>query len=148
MMKMARRAHILMVDDELLVAATLESFLRDLGFEDIDVAADLPAAMALMAERPPTLGILDVNVGRFTVFPLAERLDALNIPMIFSTGGPLSQIPPKWSSCPVLSKPFTKATLLLALQAAGFAALEAVTGTLDGTSFEAAPTEDPLEPAS
>ena len=145
--KMVRAAHILMVDDDLLVAVTLESFLRDFGFEDIDVAADLPAAMALISERPPSLAILDVNVGHFTVFPLAGQLDAMAIPIIFSTGGPLDQIPSTWSSRPIIRKPFSKTTLLLALQSAGFMPLDAVPGSIDGRSLGEAP-DDPIEPAS
>ncbi len=147
MVKMERPAHILLVDDDLLVAATLETFLRDLGFEDIDVAADLPAAMALTAERPPRLGILDVNIGRFTVFSLADGLDAMRIPIIFSTGGPLDQIPMSWMSRPILRKPFTKATLQLALQAVGFIAFDAGPGPIGRPGFEAA-LDDPIEPAS
>jgi DNA-binding response OmpR family regulator len=116
-----RSPRVLVVEDEPIIALGLHSVLTDLGFREVDLAHDLPMGKALLLSRSPDLGILDVNIGRYLVFPLAAELRAKLIPIIFSTGDAPSKFPPEWTTHPIVGKPLNIARLLAALCAVGFA---------------------------
>jgi DNA-binding response OmpR family regulator len=115
-----RSTGVLVVEDNDLVAATLEAVLLDLGFCEVYLAPDLSAGRTLLQERRPGLGVLDVNIGRTLVFPLAQDLREQRIPIVFATALQRDDFPSEWLSHPIVPKPFSKATLVLALHAAGF----------------------------
>jgi DNA-binding response OmpR family regulator len=54
-------ARILIVEDEMLVAAELEAILEDLGHVPVGIAPDLDSAMAL-ADRSIDLALVDLNL--------------------------------------------------------------------------------------
>lgn len=54
---------ILVIEDEAVIAWTLESHLEDMGFTDIAIAADARAATASAAVRAPGLIVSDINLG-------------------------------------------------------------------------------------
>jgi DNA-binding response OmpR family regulator len=54
-------ARVLIVEDEILVAANLEATLEDLGYEPIGIAPDMDAAMSL-ADARPDLALVDLNL--------------------------------------------------------------------------------------
>jgi DNA-binding response OmpR family regulator len=110
---------VLVVEDDDLVARTLEAFLLDLGFDTIYVAPDLPTADAFLLEKTPGLGVLDVNIGPHLVFSLAAGLRERRVPIVFSTGWTRAEFPPEWSIHPILQKPYSRTALISALRAAG-----------------------------
>jgi DNA-binding response OmpR family regulator len=110
---------VLVVEDDDLVARTLEAFLLDIGFDTIDVAPDLATADAFLLEKTPGLGVLDVNIGPHLVFALAARLRELRVPIVFSTGWTRAEFPSEWSTHPILQKPYSRAALISALRTAG-----------------------------
>ena len=99
---------VFIVEDEVLVAMNLEMILEDLGCVVVG-----PAMRYDRAEEMVTGGvdadaaIIDVNVGGREVFPLAARLAAAKIPLIFATGYGSSGLPAEWQSRPILHKPYT-----------------------------------------
>lgn len=57
----ARR--IAIVEDELIVAWSLESTVEDLGYSVIGIYADANAVLASLAARPAELVLMDINLG-------------------------------------------------------------------------------------
>lgn len=100
---------ILIVEDEALVSMLLETMLGDAGYGISGPAASVDDALALLegGERPDA-AILDVNLDGREVFPVAERLDALNIPFVFSTGYGEGGLPSRWQGRQTLHKPYTE----------------------------------------
>jgi two-component SAPR family response regulator len=115
-----RSSRVLIVEDEPLIAMALEDMLGELGFEQIRVAHDLVSADCAAEAEPPDLAILDVNIGRDAVFPLAEKLGAEHIPIVFSTGWPSREFPPQWANRPLVPKPADKHVLDAVLCELGF----------------------------
>ena len=54
-------ARVMIVEDEILVAANLEATLEDLGYEPVGIAPDTEAALAL-ACACPDLALVDLNL--------------------------------------------------------------------------------------
>lgn len=54
---------VLIVEDEAVIAWTLESHLEDMGFTDIVIAPDARAAIAAASSRAPGLIVSDINLG-------------------------------------------------------------------------------------
>ncbi|MDQ0395730.1 response regulator [Labrys monachus] len=113
-------AGVLLVEDELLIACLMEDMLRELGFRNIHIASSLMQAVELLVSRVVDLGILDVNVGKDLVFPLACELKTRKVPIVFATGRAPSDLPPEWTTCPVLPKPVDMAVLTRTIGAFGF----------------------------
>ena len=77
-----RSPRVLVVEDEPRIARGLQSALTELGFNEVYLAHDLLMGQALLLLRPLKLGILDVQIGRDRVFPLAAEFRAKLIPII------------------------------------------------------------------
>lgn len=52
---------VLIVEDEILVAASLEATVEDLGYEPVGIAPDAETALALAARRPD-IALVDLNL--------------------------------------------------------------------------------------
>ena len=105
--------HLLVVEDEAMVALMVEDLLADLGCTDIEVAGTVAQGLAMVEGcKPPLDGaILDVNIGGEKVYPVAEALAAKGIPFIFATGYGISGISEAFSHVPALAKPYEPHTL-------------------------------------
>lgn len=99
---------IFVVEDEALVAMNLEMILEDLGCHVVGPAMRFDRAKAMVDNGIiADAAILDVNIGGLEVFPLAEQLHDLGMPLVFATGYDTSSFPEKWCSMPALRKPYT-----------------------------------------
>lgn len=99
---------IFVVEDEALVAMNLEMILEDLGCRVIGPAMRFDRAEEMVANGiAADAAILDVNIGGREVFPLAEGLAAMRVPIVFTTGYDQSGIPDAWHNRPILQKPYT-----------------------------------------
>lgn len=105
--------HILLVEDEYLIACALQDELQGSGAHVIGPAASVEDALALLANEPVDGAILDVSLGREKVFSVAEALAARGIPFVFATG--YSDLPQKWHHVPRFEKPVEAARVALAL---------------------------------
>jgi len=108
---------ILLVEDEMLVCMDLEDMLRELGCVVVGPAARVTQALDIIEREPIDLAMLDINLGRETSYPIAERLAALGIPYFFSTG--YSKIEPAFEDRPRLQKPFSEHQLSSLLRSLG-----------------------------
>lgn len=75
---------VLVVEDEVIVAFSLECEIVDAGGEVVGPAYTLREAFELLAE-PIDAAILDINISGEMVWPLAERLRAAGIPFLFAS---------------------------------------------------------------
>lgn len=103
---------VLVVEDEPLIALALEDVLEDLGCEVVGPAHTLDEAAGLGRAAPLDGAILDVNLGRDKVFPVADILSKRSIPFVFTTGYGDAGLRPCDRGRPVLQKPYKAEHLL------------------------------------
>lgn len=77
---------VLIMEDEFIVALDLSDMVEDLGFKVDGPFATLAEGVRAIADRPPDAAILDVQLADSEVFPLADRLIELGVPIIFHSG--------------------------------------------------------------
>src|SRR5580704_474263 len=102
---------VLVVEDDGLVAMTLEDLLDDLGCEVVGSAASVAQALAwLEAGGTADAALLDVKLGAEFVFPVAEVLAARGVAFAFTTG--YGETPdPRFRDAPVVGKPIRRERL-------------------------------------
>ena len=108
---------ILLVEDELLVAMTVENILRSEGCVIVGAIPRVEPALKAAREEPLDAAILDVNLAGERVDPIAKALAERNIPFLFTTGYDRSMLPAEYADRPSLPKPFRPAQLTDALTA-------------------------------
>ncbi|WP_045319923.1 response regulator [Limimaricola cinnabarinus] len=108
---------VLVVEDEMLVCMDLMDMLSELGCIVVGPAARVQQALRIVEGEPIDLAMLDINLGRETSYPIAERLAALGIPYFFSTG--YSVVEPAFENKPRLQKPFSERQLSSVLMSLG-----------------------------
>lgn len=106
----------LVVEDETIVSFLIEDMLRDLGCETVCHAAGSRQALHLIDRHSFGIAVLDVNLGQDSIEPVADRLQAAEIPFVFSTGYGRSGLPARFSGYLVLQKPFVIEDLIRALR--------------------------------
>ncbi|MDQ0391453.1 response regulator [Labrys monachus] len=115
-MQLAPDAVVLIVEDEPIIAASIELFLTDLGAKDIHVARNSHLAFALIEHRRPTLALVDWQLREETSANLVSRLRELSVGIILVTGYSESQhIGEDWVGLVVLEKPFGEDALRAAI---------------------------------
>jgi DNA-binding response OmpR family regulator len=108
---------ILVVEDELLIAMTIEQILLDHGCEVLGPAPSVDAALELIDREPPEAALLDVNLNGRLSTPVAERLAVQGIPHLLVTGYvDLVLADPVLRQAPYLAKPFTLAGLVAKME--------------------------------
>lgn len=105
--------HLLVVEDEAMVALMIEDILADLGCTAVEVAGTVAQGLAILQDPKPPLdgAILDVNIGGEKVYPVAEALAAKGVPFIFATGYGIAGISEAFSHVPALAKPYEPRSL-------------------------------------
>ncbi|UEM06097.1 PAS domain S-box protein [Skermanella rosea] len=99
-------ARVLVVEDEALTALAMEQVLLDAGLAVLGPVGRVEDALELLGETVPDVAVLDVNLFGRTVFPVAERLQALGVPFLFCSGySRLDDISDKLRQVPLLAKP-------------------------------------------
>jgi len=107
---------IFAVEDESLVAMQLEDILDELGCVVAGLAMRVDRAQAMLDGEPGIdAAILDMNIAGVKVYPVAERLRELKVPIVFATGYGLEGIEMEWRVFPVLQKPYTAEQIARAL---------------------------------
>lgn len=102
---------ILIVEDEPIIAMSLEDMLRDLGCTVVGPALRLPEAERMAREEEIDGAILDVNLGGGQTFRIADILVGRGVPFCFSTGYGAAAIPAHLEAAPVLQKPYREESL-------------------------------------
>ena len=102
----SRARRVLIIEDEVLIAMVLEDMLDILGHSVVGSPATFAEAEAAIVAGGFDLVIADVNLGASEIYPLADRIAALGIPLILATGSHPDTLPPRFAGVPVLEKPY------------------------------------------
>ncbi len=105
-----------MVEDEVVVAMTLEDMLADLGCSVVGPANSLGEALSLAATADFDAALLDVNLDGQRSDEVADLLRQRGLPFAFITGYGCGAFEHSGSSQPVLSKPCTASSLAALLR--------------------------------
>lgn len=109
---------MLLVEDSLIIALDAEDVLNRLGAQTVVTASTVEAALDAVTLSPPTLAMLDINLGDRTSYAVADRLAAAGIPFLFASGyGEQSKLPDAHAGRAVLQKPYTLENVARALDA-------------------------------
>ena len=115
--KSLRGCHILVIEDEYLLAEEIQAGLSDLGAEVVGPASSVAQGAAFIRNAERIDGaILDVNLAGEMVYPAADMLMERGIPFIFSTGYDAGIIPAAYSRIVRCEKPLDVGTLTNALR--------------------------------
>jgi len=99
--------HVLVVEDNLIIAMDLQSEILALGARSVDIATGVAQALEAIGRKTPHFAFLDVRLGEELSFPVADALHRLDISFAFATGfGEEAEIPRKYGQVPFLLKPF------------------------------------------
>lgn len=110
-----RGKHVLVVEDEYMIADDLASELRNACVEVIGPAASLPQAMRLIAQTDRLdAAVLDINLRETLAFPLIDQLIEAGVRVLISSGYDEAMIPERYRHLPRCEKPVSPRKLLLA----------------------------------
>jgi DNA-binding response OmpR family regulator len=113
------RGNVLLVEDELFIALDLQETIEEAGFRVVGPCATVREAEATIAAHTAGLAaaVLDVRLADGPVFPVADRLSAAGVPLLFHSGHAddvaLRQRYPGSVVCPKPSAPSALAAALL-----------------------------------
>ncbi|MCE0504072.1 MULTISPECIES: response regulator [unclassified Roseivivax] len=109
-------ATVLICEDEPIVALDLEMLVEGFGFQVMGPYASLRAAEAALAERTPDAAILDVRLTDGEVFPLADKLQAQKVGLVFHSGHAYeAEVSKSYPGCRSCQKPVATDRLKQAL---------------------------------
>jgi DNA-binding response OmpR family regulator len=100
-----RAARILIVEDEPMIALSLEDTLVDAGFQIAGVAAKLDKALALIESGACDAAIVDANLAGVSASPAVIALAARGLPCIMLSGYAKEQMLGEYPRAFFLSKP-------------------------------------------
>ena len=109
---------VFLVEDEVMIRMMVADMLEELGFSVAAEAGEINEAIKLAQSTSFDLAILDVNVNGKVISPVAELIQARNLPFIFATGYGSSGLPEQYRDRPALQKPFQLDALGKTIEAA------------------------------
>ena len=107
---------ILVVEDELMIVLMLESLLLEAGFEVVDVATKVEAALAFVEVGVFDVAILDANLAGVSSAPVAVALTARSVPFLVVSGYATAQQNGAFAAGLHVQKPFQTEALIEALR--------------------------------
>jgi CheY-like chemotaxis protein len=107
---------ILIVEDDYVIAMELAEALEERGAVISGPVGSVDEAIELLRrEDRMDAAILDINLGRETVFPVAGELMLRVVPFLFTTGYDNWIIPQAYAAAPRIEKPTDPLALIRAL---------------------------------
>jgi DNA-binding response OmpR family regulator len=106
---------IMVVEDDLLVAGTLEIALESKDYRILGPVETVDEALKLLETQRPDVALIDYRLASSTSEKLLEPLRERHIPVCVLTGLSADELPASYAGCRVLQKPFRLDTLLDAL---------------------------------
>lgn len=102
---LGRQPRVLLVEDQALVAMELDAMLGELGCSVVGPCATVADALERINAEPLDGAVLDVTLVNELSFPIAARLQALDVPFFFVTGLSKSTFPAAFQGVTCLVKP-------------------------------------------
>jgi CheY-like chemotaxis protein len=98
--------HVLIVEDEALIAMAMEMLVQDEGGVVVGPFAAVAPALAGIEGAPRIdVAMLDRNLGSEVIWPVADALAARGVPFAFTSGHGAKDIPQRFAGADVLVKP-------------------------------------------
>jgi CheY-like chemotaxis protein len=97
--------HILIVEDEMLIALSLADMVAALGCTSV-MASRVTKAVQLATTQAFDVAILDMNLAGEPGYPIAEALNRRGIPFIIATGYGAEGLKADYRDRPMLPKPY------------------------------------------
>jgi PAS domain S-box-containing protein len=110
-LKQAGKLRVLLVEDEALVAMTIQESLTEFGFHVIGPVCTVSEAEAVAKDGQVDAAVLDINLGDGLVYSVAEILAARDVPFVFVTGYDAESVDSRFREIPVLQKPIEREML-------------------------------------
>ena len=106
-----RGLRILLVEDDPLIRLDLETSLVEFGAV-VTAASNVASAFAALSAAMPDFAVLDFELGAETSEPVAEIVQARNVPFLYLSGysehdGRFG----RWPGIPILTKPLSTAQI-------------------------------------
>ena len=106
-----RGRRILVVEDDYLLAESLNDLLAEAGAKVVGPVGNVPEALSLVTSGIGIDGaLLDVNVRGQAVFPVADALLARGVPFSFCSGYDRYTLPPRYAHLSYCMKPYNPRT--------------------------------------
>ena len=103
---------VLVLEDNMVIALDASDIITEHGANTVKLASSVDGALEIIANEDIALAVLDINLGRQTSLPVAQKLDALKIPFVLATGyGDVESILTEYPQAPIVKKPFTSESL-------------------------------------
>ena len=113
------RPKILVVEDEFIIALDLSETVQDLGYDLEGPFEGNEEAFEAIEDDLPDAAILDVFTADGEIYPLADKLVAAGVPIIFHSGHvPPEEVRNRYPDAQACSKPCPPDRLIGALQEA------------------------------
>lgn len=107
---------ILVVEDNALLAISLEDLLKQAGAKVVGPAVTLDEAERFATEEDLSAALLDIRLEDDEIWPVARVLAVRGVPFVFSTGHfDQNSLPAEWAGRPILTKPVGRQKILDAL---------------------------------
>ncbi|MDM7460004.1 MAG: response regulator, partial [Paracoccus sp. (in: a-proteobacteria)] len=103
--------HILLVEDEPLVAMDMRHELEDAGADSVTVARTVAEAIDMATKRRFDIAVLDGNLGGEPVDEVAHTLTSRSVPFCFVSGYGREHLPHGYDRAPLIEKPFRSEAL-------------------------------------
>ena len=107
-----RGVGVLVVEDEMTVAAVIEAILYDAGYHVLGPFYSPKDGLEAIGTFRPDVALLDMDLARGTSFELADELDRRSIPLVLVSGIPGGTLEGRYQNRPFLTKPFGISELL------------------------------------
>ena len=110
---------VLVAEDELIIGYDLCDTVQEAGFEVQGPFDTAQSASDAVDRRKPDLAILDIKLEDGEVYPLAEKLMAANVPVIFHSGNVgTGEVSDRFPEAHALAKPCPPDRMIATVQEA------------------------------
>ena len=107
---------VLLIEDEYFLADDLAKAVTALGADVVGPVADVEEALRMCSkEAPPDIAVLDINLKKRMIFPVAHELRSRGIPFIFISGYDREIVPDEFRDIVLLRKPIDNSAVAAAL---------------------------------
>lgn len=108
----------IVIENEGIVLLELELVLGDLGYDVVGRAGTLESGVLIAREAACDVAVVDIDLCGRESGPIADVLNAREVPFIFVTGYTNSSLPDRHAHRPLVAKPFSIEQVSAALRLA------------------------------